>query len=193
MTRELRILNAEFGERLGPLEEERRLMDVYNEIMKIAFQAEEALDESVIAKFGKRFKDKQILIREGDIQQKIFWILEGEVYITRKMGDKYKVLATLGKGELIGEMSFFDKSVRSATVIAKGDVHALEFTKENFADIYAASPMWTRRLLVSLAKRIRLMVEKLAQAAGAVCAAGRSRLRSSRSCPRRSSFTKMRA
>ena len=104
-------------------------MDSYNEIMKIAFQAEEALDEAVKAKFGRQFKDKQILIREGDIQQKIFWILEGEVYITRKMGDKYKVLATLGKGELIGEMSFFDKSVRSATVIAKGAVHALEFTQ----------------------------------------------------------------
>ena len=138
-------------------------MDSYDEIMRIAFQAEEALDEAVIGKFGRRFKDKEILIREGEIQQKIFWILEGEVYVTRRMGDKYKVLAVLGKGELIGEMSFFDKSVRSATVLAKGALHVLEFTKENFADIYAASPLWTRRLLVSLAKRIRLMVEKLAQ------------------------------
>ena len=138
-------------------------MESYNDIMKIAFQAEEALDESVISRFGKRFKDKQILIHEGDVQQKIFWILEGEVYVTRKMGEKYKVLAVLGKGEFIGEMSFFDKSVRSATVITKGDVHALEFTKENFADIYAASPMWTKRLLVSLAKRIQSMVEKLKQ------------------------------
>ncbi len=138
-------------------------MDSYNEIMKIAFQGEEALDEGVVAKFGKRFKDKQILIREGDVQQKIYWLLAGEVYITQKIGDKYKVLATLGQGELIGEMSFFDKSVRSATVIAKGDVHALEFTRENFADIYAASPMWTRRLLVALAKRIRGMVERLAK------------------------------
>lgn len=139
------------------------MSDAYNEIMKIAFQAEDALDESIVAKFGKRFRDKQILIMEGDIQQKIFWILDGEVYVTRRIGDKYKVLATLGKGELIGEMSFFDKSVRSATVIAKGQVHALEFTKENFADIYSASPVWSRRLLVSLARRIRLMVEKLAK------------------------------
>ncbi len=138
-------------------------MEEYNEIMKIAFQAEEALDEGVITKFGKRFTDKQILIREGDVQQKIFWILEGEVYITRRLGEKYKVLTTLGKGEIIGEMSFFDKSVRSATVIAKGNLHVLEFSRENFADIYAASPMWTRRLLTSLARRIRLMVEKLSR------------------------------
>jgi CRP/FNR family cyclic AMP-dependent transcriptional regulator len=139
------------------------MSDAYNEIMKIAFQAEDALDEAVVARFGKRFKDKQILIREGDIQQKIFWIMEGEVFVTRRLGDKYKVLATLGKGELIGEMSFFDKSVRSATVIAKGDLHALEFSKESFADIYSASPLWSRRLLVSLARRIRLMVDKLAK------------------------------
>jgi CRP/FNR family transcriptional regulator, cyclic AMP receptor protein len=138
-------------------------MQNYDEIMKIAFQAEDALDENIIGKFGRRFTDKQIMIREGDIQQKIFWILEGEVYVTRRMGNKYKVLATLGKGELIGEMSFFDKSVRSATVIAKGAVHALEFTRENFADIYAASPQWSRRLLVALARRIRSMIEKLAQ------------------------------
>ena len=137
-------------------------MEEYDEIMRIAFQGEEALDTKVMEKFGKKFRDKQILIREGEIQQKIYWITSGEVYVTRKVGDKYRVMATLGKGELIGEMSFFDKSVRSATVIAKGDVEALEFSRENFADIYAASPQWPRRLMVSLAKRIRFMVEKLA-------------------------------
>jgi len=136
-------------------------VDSYNEIMKIAFQGEDALDEGVVAKFGRRFKDKQVLIKEGDVQQKIYWILDGEVYITQKLGEKYKVIATLGRGELIGEMSFFDKSVRSATVIAKGDVQVLEFTRESFADIYAASPMWTRRLLVALSRRIRGMVERL--------------------------------
>ncbi len=136
-------------------------MESYEEIMKIAFQAEEALDEQVIRRFGRKFQDKQIIIKEGEIQQKIYWILTGEVYVTRKIGDKYRVMATLGRGELIGEMSFFDKSVRSATVIAKGDVETLEFSKENFGDIYAASPQWSRRLLVSLARRIHSMVERL--------------------------------
>jgi CRP/FNR family cyclic AMP-dependent transcriptional regulator len=133
----------------------------YAEIMRIAFQAEEAIDEQIIRSFGKRYADKTVLIKEGDVQQEIFWILSGEVYITRRMGDKYKVLTTLGKGELIGEMSFFDKSVRSATVISKGAVEALVFSKENFQEIFAASPQWTKRLLHSLSSRIRLMIEKL--------------------------------
>jgi len=133
----------------------------YAEIMKIAFQAEEAINEGIIDKFGRKYGDKTVLIKEGDVQQEIFWILSGEVYITRKIGDKYKVMATLGKGELFGEMSFFDKSVRSATVITKGTVEALVFSKENFQEIFAASPQWTKRLLVSLSGRIRRMIEKL--------------------------------
>jgi CRP/FNR family cyclic AMP-dependent transcriptional regulator len=133
----------------------------YTEIMKIAFQAEEAINDEIRAKFGRSYPDKTVLIKEGDIQQQIFWILSGEVYITRRLGNKYKVLATLGKGELIGEMSFFDKSVRSATVISKGPVEALVFSKENFQDIFAASPQWTKRLLTSLAGRIQAMILKL--------------------------------
>ncbi len=133
----------------------------YAEIMKIAFQAEEAINDEIITKFGRKYGDKTVLIKEGDIQQEIYWILSGEVYITRKMGDKYKVMATLGKGELIGEMSFFDKSVRSATVITKGPVETLVFSKENFQEIFAASPQWTKRLLVSMSSRIRQMIKKL--------------------------------
>jgi CRP/FNR family cyclic AMP-dependent transcriptional regulator len=136
----------------------------YAEIMKIAFQAEEAINEEIIDKFGKKYGDKTVIIKEGDIQQEIFWILSGEVYVTRKMGDKYKVMATLGKGELFGEMSFFDKSVRSATVITKGPVESLVFSQENFQEIFAASPQWTKRLLLSLSGRIRQMIDKMREA-----------------------------
>ncbi len=137
------------------------MKDSYDEIMKIAFQGEEAINEDIINKFGKTYPDKTILIKEGDIQQKIFWIIEGQVYITRKMGKKYKVIATLGPGEIIGEMSFFDKSVRSATVISKGEVKVLVFSKENFADIFAATPRWTEKFLLSLSKRIKYMFDRL--------------------------------
>ena len=137
------------------------MSDRYNDIMKIAFQAEDGIDEEIIKKFGRIYTDKQVLIKEGEIQQKIFWIQKGNVYITRKMGTKYKVLTTLAAGEIIGEMSFFDKSVRSATVIAKGKVEVLIFSKEDFADIFSASPEWTKRFFISLSHRIKTMIEKL--------------------------------
>ena len=133
----------------------------YNEIMKIAFQAEEGIDDDIIRKFGKNYSNKQVLIKEGDFENQIYWILSGEVYITKKIGKKYKIITTLGKGEIIGEMNFFDKSVRSATVVAKGDVHALVFTRQNFTDIFKSSPQWSERLLFSLSTRICNMINRL--------------------------------
>lgn len=134
----------------------------YADIMQIAFQAEEAINDEIRAKFGRKYGDKTVIIKEGEIGQEIFWILSGEVSITRRVGDKYMVMATVPKGEFVGELNFFDKSVRSATVITRGPVEALVFSRDNFHEIYAASPQWTKRLLLSLARRIRDMIEKLA-------------------------------
>ena len=131
------------------------------DLMKIAFQAEEAVDDVMIQKFGKHYKPKQILISEGETDQNIYWILSGDVYITKKTEEGYKVMATLGKGNLIGEMSFFDRTVRTATVISKNDVQVLIFSKENFSDIFSFSPQWLIRLLESLSHRTKLMVDKL--------------------------------
>ena len=136
-------------------------MKDYQDIMQIAFQAEEGINERIISRFGKQYVDKQLIIKESEITQQIFWIMDGEVYITRKSGSKYKVIAVLGKGEIFGEMSFFDKSVRSASVIAKGEVTALVFTPENFADIFQASPQWTKKMLLMLSILIKNMLDLL--------------------------------
>lgn len=130
-------------------------------IMRLAFEAELGLSDEVLRRYGRTYPDRHILIREGQVQRSIFWILSGEVYIARKTGSAYRVIATLGEGELIGEMSFFDKSVRSATVISKGEVRALVFSADSFRDIFAASPQWSSRLLLSLSGRIQAMVEKI--------------------------------
>ena len=74
------------------------------------------------------------------------------------MGKKYKVLTKVGKGELLGEMSFFDKSLTSATVIACGEVEALVFSRTNFKEIFFTNPKWIKQLLYTLSKRIVNMV-----------------------------------
>jgi CRP-like cAMP-binding protein len=130
-------------------------------LMRLAFEAELGLSEEVLSRYGRTYPDRHILIREGQVQRSIYWILSGQVHIARKVGTAYHVMATLGEGEIIGEMSFFDKSVRSATVISKGEVRALVFTPDNFRDIFAASPQWSSRLLLSLSQRIRDMIGKL--------------------------------
>lgn len=133
----------------------------YEALMRLAFEAELGLSEEIVARYGRVYPDRHILIREGQVQRSIFWILSGKVHVARKIGSAYEVMATLGEGELIGEMSFFDKSVRSATVISAGEVKALVFSADSFRDIFAASPQWSSRLLLSLSSRIAGMLDKL--------------------------------
>lgn len=136
----------------------------YEGLMRLAFEAELGLNEEVLRRHGRTYPDRHILIREGQVQRSIFWILSGQVHVARKIGTSYQVMATLGEGEIIGEMSFFDKSVRSATVISCGEVKALVFSAESFRDIFAASPQWSSRLLLSLSDRITGMIRKLVPA-----------------------------
>ena len=138
-------------------------LERYNDIMRLAFEGEEGIDQGIIEKFGRAFGPRQALIEEGELQERIYWIVAGEVYVGRRVDSRFRVLSTLGQGEIIGEMSFFDRSVPSATVIAKDEVLALQFTRDNFSEIFAASPQWTRRLMDLLSRRVLQMMERYAQ------------------------------
>ena len=138
-------------------------LERYNDIMRLAFEGEEGIDQGIIEKFDRAFGPRQALIEEGELQERIYWIVAGEVYVGRRVDNRFRVLSTLGDGEIIGEMSFFDRSVPSATVIAKDEVLALQFTRDNFSEILAASPHWTRRLMDLLSRRVLQMMERHAQ------------------------------
>jgi CRP-like cAMP-binding protein len=161
LSRLLRILNSEYGDKLPHIKDKSRSPD---EIPELNLKDDESPDISGHPRFRKIFVDKQILIKEGEILDQLLWILRGEVYIAKKTGKKYKVLTKVGKGELLGEMSFFDKSLTSATVIACGEVEALIFSRQNFKEIFFTNPKWIKQLLFSLSKRIVNMVDKLTHA-----------------------------
>lgn len=73
----------------------------------------------------QHFKDGQIIFKEDDIGDEIYFILSGEVEIIKlvnKQTGECQPLSLLGKGEFFGEMALIDKSRRSATVRARTDV-----------------------------------------------------------------------
>jgi CRP-like cAMP-binding protein len=164
LSRLLRILNSEYSElsrnsriKLSPINED------INEISEIANALEEATGKPIQNNLKKTFKDKQIIIKEGELLDHLFWVLSGQAYITKKIDNKYKVLTKVGKGELLGEMSFFDKSLTSATVIANGEVQALVFSRASFKEIFFGNSKWVKQLLQLLSKRIVTMVTRLSR------------------------------
>ena len=126
----------------------------YDKIMKIGFSGLEAIDDEIINTYGKIFKKGEFLIKEGEIKKDVFLILEGKVNITKEIRGKNKVIAILGPGEIVGEMSFFESVTRSASCIADDRVVAIVFGDETFGEIYKIHPRWLVQILESLSKRI---------------------------------------
>ena len=128
----------------------------YEYIMKIGLGGLEAIDNDIIYNYGKVFEKGEYIIREGEKSNDVYLILKGRIKVSKSGKDenKIKILTILGPGEIIGEMSFFDSSVRSASCIADSKVIVVAFTAETFSEIYKVHPRWFEQILKSLSKRI---------------------------------------
>ena len=79
----------------------------------------------------------ELIMKEGDYGISIYKVLKGTVRVLKESGDKEVPLATLGAGEIFGEMTFLNKLLesRSASVRAVDDVeleawHPARLTRE---------------------------------------------------------------
>ena len=60
----------------------------------------------------------EVLYRAGDISDKVYFIEAGEVEVRRVMDHQEVTVATLGKGQMLGEMGVVRNCVRSTTIVA---------------------------------------------------------------------------
>jgi CRP/FNR family cyclic AMP-dependent transcriptional regulator len=103
----------------------------------------------------RKFKRNDVLFSEGQPAKCIFFIQSGIVSIQKKKGTGRVEVARVRANEVIGELSFFDKKPRSATVIALTDVRALEIDYESLQKIYQAVPPYFQKIISAVADRLR--------------------------------------
>lgn len=130
------------------------ILKKYEDIMKIGLGGLDAIDNEIIIRHGKYFDKGEYIINESENSKDIFLIIAGKVLVVKEVNTIKKVLATLGPGEIIGEMSFFESMTRSASCIADSDVIVIVFTADTFSEIYKVHPRWLEQILTSLSKRI---------------------------------------
>jgi CRP-like cAMP-binding protein len=87
----------------------------------------------------------QILMKQGDYSVELIAIEEGSADVIRD-GQK---IASLGKGDLIGEMGLFERRPRNADVIATSPMRALKLTHWEI-----------RRMSDETVERIRTVIEE---------------------------------
>ncbi|WP_420563098.1 cyclic nucleotide-binding domain-containing protein [Thalassobaculum sp.] len=102
------------------------------------------------------YRPGQTLFHEGDQAWAAFLIESGEVEIIRSAGERHEVvLATVGAGELIGEMGLIDKSPRSASARSVGMTVVQVINEQNFSRLLANAEPGLVALLKVLLRRLR--------------------------------------
>lgn len=88
----------------------------------------------VIARFSTDFKESsEVIIAEGEEGQGLYVIVSGKVQVHKTMDRQLVQLATLGAGDLFGEISLVMRRKSTATVIAVEDTALLFLPRGDFA------------------------------------------------------------
>ncbi len=104
----------------------------------------------------RSFDAGAVIFREGDEGSEMFIIVQGEVEIRKSTGaSSSKVLTTLKRGDMFGEMAIIEKRPRSATAVAVQPTRALVLNERLYDAMVASNPDFARRMNRVLSERVR--------------------------------------
>jgi CRP/FNR family transcriptional regulator, cyclic AMP receptor protein len=92
-----------------------------------------------------------LLCDQGSTGREVFVLLSGTATVKRNG----KQVAVVGPGTMIGELSLLDHGPRTASVTTESPCTLLVIDQRNFAGVLADVPTLSRKLLSTLATRIR--------------------------------------
>ncbi|HSE92091.1 MAG TPA: diguanylate cyclase [Methylomirabilota bacterium] len=102
------------------------------------------------------FGPGQVIIGEGEVDDRVFVVLAGRVRIIESMPEALSeaVLGGLGEGEVFGELSILTGRPRSATVLAVERTRCLAIHRDRFTQALESYPGLAVGLLRVLARRL---------------------------------------
>ena len=123
----------------------------------------DALTDLVAAAERRSFSRGGVLFTEGDEGTELFVVASGRIAIANRSSDgRESVMALMERGDLFGEMAFFDGRPRSAEARALEASSVLAIPYEPLRAIYEAKPELLWSVVEMLAIRLRVTDEQLA-------------------------------
>lgn len=110
----------------------------------------------------RRFREGEVLFRQGDVSDHVLQIRSGEIEILREVGAASVLLGHVRKGEWLGEMGVVENRPRSATARAASEGEAEILTAAEFVDRVSRDAALARELIVRLSVRLRRIEDKIA-------------------------------
>jgi CRP/FNR family transcriptional regulator, cyclic AMP receptor protein len=102
------------------------------------------------------------LIRAGEPDQTLYFVLHGEVEVIAHSGDGLSMgrVALVGAGSVLGELAFFDGGPRSAGAWAVRDCEIAAMTPDQYTAFEQSSPALARGLLFALGRILAIRLRR---------------------------------
>jgi len=113
----------------------------------------------------------EAILREGRQIQILWVILKGQCEVIKDLdGPREHCLATLEKGSVFGEMSFFQAAPHSASIRTKTAVDVMRLSRENYETLLESCPSAAYKIAAAIAQvlsdRLRRMDEHIQEQFG---------------------------
>jgi len=123
---------------------------------------EEQIEKVIPFMHEEKFAANDFLITEGKTNDRIFFLIEGQVVVSKKEIE----IARFSEGEAFGEMEVLDVMPAAASIKALSPVTAMTISNKSLREIYkkdiAAFNLVIMNLARDLVRRLRKMDEKFA-------------------------------
>ena len=94
------------------------------------------------------------IVKQGDVDDSMFLVLDGELRVRLMIGGKETILTTLAAGECFGEIALFDQGPRSADVLANRDSILLKVSSEAFDKLRREAPELCAPILFAISRTL---------------------------------------
>jgi CRP-like cAMP-binding protein len=127
------------------------------------------LDERQRSRIGdlmtiRRFDAGTMILKQGSSAVALYLLLDGEVEVSREPeeGGRAVTLARLKPGDIFGEMAVLDDDTRSSSIVAVEPVRCALLSRWELLQELRRYPELSIELIRVLARRIRILDERLA-------------------------------
>jgi CRP/FNR family transcriptional regulator, cyclic AMP receptor protein len=105
--------------------------------------------------FEVSYKSGQIIFKEDDSEDTMYFIKEGKVEISKKMGDADQVIALLGPNDFFGEMALLSRAPRSATAKSLKETTLIAFNRKQFMTLLKTRGEIVLKIIEILIQRLK--------------------------------------
>ncbi|NQV79833.1 MAG: cyclic nucleotide-binding domain-containing protein [Alphaproteobacteria bacterium] len=118
-----------------------------------------------MAEFTKtKVANGTVLFKEGDKGDEAYLIISGQIQLRKNVLSEYpQNVATLGSGDVVGEMALFDNRPRLAEAMVSEDAEVFIIPRGEFSERLAGMNPVMRRILQIMVARVRKMTDEFMQ------------------------------